>query len=442
MSAVPKKQLTVYDCVCVIVGIIIGAGIYETSPFIAFNVGSAAGVYWIWIIGGVLVLSGALCYAELATAYPKSGGDYVYLTRAYGRPAGYMFGWSQLAIIRPGDIALMAFVFATYAQELFPTIAYGGVLYAAWAVAALTLINIIGVSQGKWTQNVLTTVKVLGVLAIIVAGLMASSPEAAAVVEGANKPDTDFRLALILVLFVYGGWHEMAYVAAEVKNPNRNIVRAILLGSVGVIVLYLLMNFAFLRVLGYQGMTSSGAVASDVVGSVFGQGARGLVSALICISALGAINGLTFTGARVAYALGSEHASFRPFGKWDERRGTPVRSLLLQGAIALAIIVLAGSFIDTILYAAPVVWVFFLLTAISMFVLRKKDASTERPYKAFGYPLTPIIFIAACAFMLHASVTYAWAVKPKSVWVLVGVMVVGAVVFLATNRRDNTADSE
>ena len=171
MEGVPKKELSLFDSTCIIVGIIIGAGIYETAPIVAKCFGSGPGLMLVWLAGGLLALTGALCYAELATAYPREGGDYVYLTRAYGRWPGYMFGWSQLAIVRPGDIALMAFIFARYAQTLYAPFEHSGLFYAASAIVVLTVINILGVKAGKWTQNLLTVTKILGLVAISVVGL-------------------------------------------------------------------------------------------------------------------------------------------------------------------------------------------------------------------------------------------------------------------------------
>jgi APA family basic amino acid/polyamine antiporter len=173
VAAIPRRELSLFDSTCIIVGIIIGAGIYETAPTVAQCLGSTTGVLVIWLLGGCLALAGALSYAELATALPQAGGDYVYLTRAYGRQVGFLFGWSQLTVVRPGDIALMAFVFARYAQQLWPTAGLSRIAYASLAVIVLTAINIVGVSTGKWTQNILTAAKVLGMAVIIVVGFSA-----------------------------------------------------------------------------------------------------------------------------------------------------------------------------------------------------------------------------------------------------------------------------
>ncbi|MBW1914586.1 MAG: amino acid permease [Deltaproteobacteria bacterium] len=431
MDIAPKKELSLFDSVCIIVGIIIGAGIFEITPTVASCMGGWAGILAIWLAGGLLALTGALCYAELATAYPHEGGDYVYQTRAYGSWAGYLFGWSQLVIIRPGDIALLAFVFARYAQTFYAPFEKMRMTYAAIAVVVLTAINILGVKEGKWTQNLLTVIKSVGLLAIIAVGLFAPV-QSLIPAETSDVTMGGLKLALILVLFTFGGWNEMAYVAGEVKQPKRNIVRALVIGTVLVTVLYMLVNGAFLHSLGQGGMASSEAIAVDTMATVFPVTAGRVIAIIICISALGAVNGLIFTGARISYAMGSEHRSFRGLGSWSTRFGTPVRALIVQGCLSLAIVIFAGSFIDTILYTAPVVWVFFLATGLSVFVLRRKDPLIPRPYKVSGFPVPTIIFCACCIFMLYSSVTYAMAVKPVGLITVVCVLLGGAVVYWFT----------
>lgn len=434
MSVVPKKELSLFDSTCIIVGIIIGAGIYETAPTVAASMSGWAGVLCIWLVGGLLALTGALCYAELANAYPREGGDYVYLSRAYGSWAGYLFGWSQLAIIRPGDIALMAFVFARYAQALYAPFESSRLIYAAAAVVVLTSINILGVKEGKWTQNLLTVIKALGLLAIIAAGLLASGQQPTSA-EPAALTMGGLELALILVLFTFGGWNEMAYVAAEIRRPQRNIVRALVVGTTAVTALYMLVNGAFLHALGYVKMAASQAVAVDTVATVFPGMASKAVSVLICISTLGAVNGLIFTGARISYALGTEHPTFRGLGRWSGRLGTPVWALTVQGCLSLAIVLVAGSFIDTIIYTAPVFWLFFLATSLSLFVLRRKESQIPRPYKVIGYPITPIVFCACCVFMLYSCVSYALASKPIGLLILLGILLTGIPIYLLTEIR-------
>ena len=428
----PKRALSLFDSTCLIVGIIIGAGIYQTAPDVAKGAGAWWGVLAIWAVGGLLSLFGALGYAELASAYPREGGDYVYLSRAYGPWAGFLFGWIQLVVVRPGDIAVMAFAFAIYAQTIHDpfagtSFAYTQQVYAVASVVVLTLINVAGVREGKWTQNLLTTVKVLGLLAIAVVAVIAP--------RGAGAPAAvdpfPLSVAMILVLFTFGGWNEMAYVAAEVKNPRRNIVRALVLGTVAVTGIYLIVNGAFLFTLGYEGTATSEAVAVDAVSTVFPDIGARLIAALICISALGAVNGLVFAGARISYAVGVDHKAFRMLGRWSQRRGTPVRALLLQGAIAVALIIILGTFINSILYTAAAVYTFYLATNLAVIVLRFKEPGVERPYKVTGYPVTTIIFCAVCAFLIYGAITY----KP---WIAVSscvLLLLGLPIYWLTTRR-------
>ncbi len=431
----PSKQLTLFDSTCIIVGIIIGAGIYQMAPAVAQGAGSWWAVLLIWAVGGLLSLCGALGYAELASAYPQAGGDYVYLSRAYGRWTGFLFGWVQLTIVRPGDIAIMAFAFATYARAAYdPLAAYPAVsqrVFAALATLVLTLINIAGVKQGKWTQNLLTVVKALGLLAIVAVILL--SP-------GQSRPATGVEpiplsLALVFVLFTYGGWNEMAYVAGEVKHPQRNITRALVLGTVAVMGLYLLMNAAFLYSLGYTGLAQSEAVARDSIATAFPRIGGQLISILVCISALGAVNGLIFAGARITYAMGTEHRSFALLGQWHQRTETPVWALIIQCVIAISLILVFGSFVDTLIYTAAAVYGFYLATSVALIVLRFREPHLKRPYRVTGFPIPTIIFCAVCMFLIYSTVTYAWAFKRLSLVILAIMIIVGLMVY-AWERRE------
>jgi APA family basic amino acid/polyamine antiporter len=435
MRVTPKRELSLFDSTSIIVGIIIGAGIYQMAPDIAKGVQGWSGVLAIWTIGGLLSLAGALSYAELATAYPREGGDYVYLSRAYGRWAGFLFGWAQLTVVRPGDIAVMAFAFATYGRAIYdPLPGQAGIsqrAFAAAAVLVLSIINILGVKQGKWTQNLLTTAKALGLLAVV--GIAIIAPHGAATaVEPGTLP---LSLAFIFVLFTYGGWNEMAYVAAEVKDPRRNIVRALVVGTAAVIALYLLVNGAFLYTLGYRGLAASKAVASDAVGTVFPVIGSRLIAALVCISALGAVNGLIFTGARISYAVGEDHHLFRALGRWDPRTGTPVWALAVQGLIALCLILAFGGYIDAILYTAAAVYTFYLGTSLAVIVLRYREPAVERPYKVTGYPITPLIFVAVCGFLIYKAMSYAIVFKRTFLIIMVSTLAVGLLVYLLTDLR-------
>jgi len=411
------------------VGIIVGAGIYELSPRIA-GVGSAWNVLLIWLAGGLLSLMGACCYAELATRFPRDGGDVVYLTKAYGRWCGFLFGWVQLSIIRPGEIAAMSYIFAKYSSQLLvadstvhvwltPVLAMG-------SVALLTAVHAFGVQQGKWTQNILSLVQVAGVLMILGIALLASDTnvssettnnkqtvqttevtgESAQSTEATEKPQQTISvsLALIFVLFVFGGWSEIVYVAAEVKNPQTNIVYAILLGIVLVTLLYLLLNGAFMSVLGYSGLTTSKSVAADTVGRVIPKYAAGLINGLIAISALGSVSGLIFSGSRISYAVGEDHHLFALLHRCNRSRQTPMLALWLQASIAI-VLILNFSFIEIIKGIAAFVYLFYLATALSVIVLRSKEPPTAGAFKVPGYPLTPMLFAGVCGLLIYSGLT-------------------------------------
>ena len=450
MQDTPKRQLTLFDSTCLIVGIIIGAGIYEVAPMVAGGTCLWWGFLLIWVVGGLLSLCGAFGYAELASAYPEEGGDYVYLNRAYGPWAGFLFGWIQLIVVRPGDIVGMAFIFAHYARTLYDPldgilvpyhvlpweafqdadVAVSKLAYASLAVVVLTAIHIIGVREGKWTQNVLTLIKAVGLLVIV--GVALFAPGTNPIVTAAGELNYQgLSLALILVLFSFGGWNEMAYVAAEVKDSRHNIARALVLGTSAVTVLYLLVNGAFLYALGYEGVVNSKEVATDTVSTVFPQLGANLVSALICISALGATSGLIFTGARISYAIGTDHRLFGFMGRWDPRTGTPVFALVVQGILAILLIFALGSFVDAILYTAAAVYTFYFATNLAVIVLRFRDPDTERPYRVTGYPVTTLLFMAVCGFLVYSAVIY----KPRVALVGLIVLLLGLPVYWLSPRK-------
>jgi basic amino acid/polyamine antiporter, APA family len=428
-SAAPRRELNLFDSTCIIVGIIIGAGIYESTPTIARCAAEPSWFLGVWIFGGLLSLIGALCYAELATAYPEEGGDYIYLSRAFGRQMGFVFAWSQLWIVRPGSIGAMAYVFARYAQRLWPIgdNRFALMAYAAASIVVLTGINILGVSEGKWTQNLLTSVKVLGLVAICLVGFWSAAP--ANPLPQVSHSEPDLRLAMILVLFTYGGWNEMGYVGAEVRRPEKNILRALLLGTFAVTIIYVLLSWSFIRALGFQGVQNSEVVAADLLGKTFGEMGGRTISLLICFSALGAVNGQIFTGARIAYAFGKEHPGFAWLGRWSGSWGTPVWSLVAQAAVTLVLAVGFGlsakGFESMVKFTTPVFWFFFMLVGIALFILRWRLPDAIRPFSVPWYPLTPILFCLSSLFMLYAGLSFAIENRSYEALWSVGIMILG-----------------
>ncbi len=427
--AAPRRELTLFDSTCIIVGIIIGAGIYESTPAIAQCAAQPGWFFGVWVFGGILSLIGTLCYAELATIYPEEGGDYIYLTQAFGRQMGFVFAWSQLWIVRPGSIGAVAYVFARYAQRLWP-LDYGPyslMIYAVGSIVVLTAINILGVREGKWTQNLLTSVKVLGLAAVCLVGFLLAAPQNIAYPVSAAEPD--LRLAMILVLFIYGGWHEMAYVGAEVRSPEKNILRALLLGTFAVTIIYILVSLAFVHALGFQAVQTSQGVAADLLEKALGPLGGRMISLLICISTLGAVNGMIFTSARIAYAFGREHPGFGWLGTWSPRWGTPVCSLAAQSAVTLALAVgfglSANGFESMVKFTTPVFWFFFLLVGFALYVLRWRVPEKPRPFRTPWYPLTPLLFCLSSVFMLYASLSYAIEKRTYEALWSVGILILG-----------------
>lgn len=426
------RRLGTWDAISIIVGIVVGVSIFKAPALVFSNVTSPWTGLSVWALGGLLSLVGALCYAELATTYPRIGGDYVYLSRAYGSWAGFLFGWAQLVAILTGSIGAMAYVFADYAVGLAGASLESAVWWAAGATLLLTALNLLGVVFGKTTQNLLTIAKVVGLGGVLAAALFTGGGHE--FTGGHSIQGPGFGLAMILVLYAYGGWNDASFVAAEVRDPQRNIPRA-LLGGVGIILLlYLLINGAYLWSLGFDGVRASGTPAADVLHAALGEwGSRGM-SLLVMVSALGAINGLIFTGSRIFAGMGADYRLFAVLGRWHPRIGSPVMSLVAQCAVALLLIVAVGTptgrdtidramqlcrlralpweryggGFDTLVAAtAPVFWLFFLMTGVSLFLLRWLDRQTPRVFRVPLYPLEPLVFCGMCGWMLYSSILYA-----------------------------------
>lgn len=455
-------RLGLWDATSIIVGIIIGVGIFELPASIFRAVPGPWYAMGVWVIGGLLVLAGAFCFAELASAYPRSGGEYVYLTRAYGSLVGYLFAWAQLTVIRPGSIGALAYIFAMYAGslvEFHQLTSHGIVLMAIFSVIALTFINILGVTLGAAAQNLLTIAKIVGLLGIIVVGFCWGTRENFAA-EPRNLAAGWFAGTMIYILWAYSGWHEAAYVAAEVMNGRRNIPLALLLGTLAVTIIYLLVNVAYLWGAGMQ-VAEDQILAADVIALAWPRAGRQAIALLIVISALGAINGMIFTTARMFAEFGVEHRVFRPLTHWSRSWGTPVRALCVQGAIAIVMILGVVVFqlieaavaetgdsttspatesfgkhardsLETLIaVTAAVFWGFFLLTGLSLLILRSKEPDVPRPFRVPLYPVLPLVFCAWCGYMVYGAINY------KGVESLIGllILVVGLPFYYMPNQR-------
>jgi basic amino acid/polyamine antiporter, APA family len=404
-----KPTLSVLDAIGLIVGIVIGAGIFETPPLVAINAGSPSATLLMWGLGGGISLVGALCYAELATTYPHPGGSYYYFQKAFGRGIAFLFAWARLTVLQTGSIALLAFVFGDYASQIRRLGDFSSSIYAAIAITLLTGLNLLGLKQGKQTQNWLAFAQIIGLLLALTVGFAFATPSLT-VMPSPPPTENNLGLAMVFVLLTYGGWNEAAHISAELRNVSRNMARS-LFWSIGVItLLYLLLNLAYLHGLGFSKMTTSKAVAADLMRNTIGDWGAVSIGLLVAVATICSLNATIITGARTNYALGRDFPLFAFLGRWEERVKTPINALLVQSAIALLLVWLGTftrqGFEAMVEYTTPIFWFFFLLTSISLFVLRRREPKIPRPFKVPLYPLTPLLFCGICAYMLQSSLAY------------------------------------
>jgi amino acid transporter len=438
--AAPKPALSVFDAVMIIAGIIIGGGIFSFPPLVAGTTGSVGWMFGAWVFGAALAFIGALCYAELATAFPSAGGDYHFLTRAYGRDVSFFFAWARITVITTGSIALLAFVFGDYMSRVWSLGTHSSAIYAVLIVVLLTGINLAGLRESARTQNLMAAVEVLGLVMVVVAGFAA--PAAATAVAPAQSAASSgvpamFGTALLFVLFTFGGWNEAAYVSAEVKGGNRAIVRALLYALLLVTAVYLLFIVGLLVGLGFDGLKGSKQVAADVVLKAFGPVGERLIGALVAVAALSSINATLLVSARTNYSLGKDWPIFSFMGRWNSERGVPVAGLLVTGGLSLLLVLLAAMNQSGIKFmvdfTAPVFWFFFLLTGISLVVLRRRAPDVPRPFRVPLYPVVPVAFIATCAFLLYKSLEF--TLENRAIQIALYVMAAGLVVWMVARFR-------
>ncbi len=439
MSAEPRTVLTMGDAIALIVGIVVGAGIFRTPSLVAANAGTEETFLSAWMLGGAVSLVGALCYSELTTTFPSTGGDYHFLGRAYGKNLAFLFAWARIAVIQTGSVALLAFIFGDYISQIYSLGEYSSVIYAAIAVTGLTAINIVGLRFGTGAQKLLTTVEVIGILLIIAAGFFLA-PSSAPTDTPASTATSSFGLTMVFVLLTFGGWNEAAYISGELRagrTGKHRMAIALIVGIAGITALYMLVNLAYLNALGLSGMAVSEAVGGDLMRVTFGSGGVFLISILVSVSALTSANATIFTGARTNYSMGRDFPVFASLGKWNARASAPVNALIAQGLIAIILVALGlftrKGFETIVEYTAPVFWLFFLLVGIALFVLRRKESDVERPFRVPLYPLTPLLFCLTSAYLLYSSLVY----TGLGAFLGVAVLLVGAFLLAALPAIEN-----
>ena len=413
-----QGNLSVVDGVAVLVGVVIGIGIFGFPPLVAQHAATPLVYMGLWVAGGLVMLMGALCYAELGSAYPHAGGEYHFLRRAWGSWVGLLFAWARGSVIQTGSIAAVAFIHGEYAQKLLPLGKHGVVLHGALAVIGLTLLNMVGVRESKRLQLLFTTLTVVAIGGVISGVVLVVSPALAAplAAEGSSTLAMGsgagaLGMGMVFVLLTYGGWNEAAYLSGELRNPGRDMSRVLLIGTAVVSLVYVLANLAYLWIFSLEGLRESRAVGAELMAIIAGPMAAALLSLVVCLAALSTINATILTGARVYYALGRDVPRLSMLAAWNDSGATPSRALLVQGLITLGLLALGALTNDGIAtmvaYTAPVFWLFMLLTTLALIRLRRCDPDRPRPFQVPLYPVVPLLFAAVCAGLLWSSTRYA-----------------------------------
>jgi amino acid transporter len=438
-TAAPARHVSVLYIVMVAVAMVVGAGIFRSPAEIAANAGSSFAFFAAWIAGGLISLAGALCFAELATMLPSAGGDYHFLKTTYGKSVAFLFAWARFAVINTGSIALLGFVLGDYANSVWSLGPNGSSWYALITIVAMTLFNLKGLYTGQAADYAMTGLEVGGLLIVFAAGVaiaIAGAPPLAPGIPAVGSSASTFGLALLFVLFAFSGWSEVSTLSAEVRDPNRGMLRALVASIATITVLYLLANWALWRGLGIAGLAASRTPASDVIERAFGGWAGILTALAISMATLTSINATIVVGARTTYAAAADWPRLHGLGHWNSVRGIPVAGIVSQGVVGLLLVGLGtytrDGFITMVDYSSPVFWLFLTLSGFAVVVLRYRRPDLPRPFKVPLFPWLPLVFCGSCLFVLWSSLVYV------KVGALVGVAVLalGGFVLLWVRRPE------
>lgn len=436
------RKLGLGSAAAVLVGSTIGSGIFRTPAVVAERLD----VVWLflgaWALGGLVAVAGALSMAELAAMMPRSGGIYVYVRRAYGELAAFLFGWTQLLVLRPAAYGAIAITCSEYVWRVVgidgAVLVVGPVsraqLLGASLVVLVGYVNYRGIDRGAWVQNVSTVLKVGALLALVVLGLSAVGSSEAALIPSHDEAAIDmlsaFGLAMVPILWSYDGWSDVGYVSGEVKDPQRTLPRAFFFGAAVVALLYVAVTVAYLLVVPLAKMPGSELIAADVAAEVIGPVGVVLVSGAVALSTFGTLNGSMMTGPRVFYAMAEDGLFFRSLAKVQPRHGTPGGAIALS--VVLGVIFLSvrsfGQLADQFVIG---IWPFYALGVAAVFVLRRREPQAERPYRAWGYPWVPALFVLAALLLLLNYMIR----EPMTVLANVAVLLTGVPVYYAWKAR-------
>jgi APA family basic amino acid/polyamine antiporter len=399
-----KRTLTLLDSTMINVGTIIGSGIFLVPTTIALYMHSTLLVVLVWVVAGILTLFGALSMAELGAAMPRSGGQFVYLREAFSPFWGFLFGWASFWVINSAAIAALAVAFATYLAYFHPFTLLQIKLIAIFAIAAFTLLNIYGLRTGVWTQNIITFFKIGALVAIIILGFFLTGGDITNFQPLLPNRSVSslvplFGLALVATLWAYDGWIEITYIGGEVKTPGRNIPLSLLFSILLIIAIYILVNIVFIFLLSIPVMALSPMVASEAISVVLGSTGTTLVVLMILVSTLGGVHVNILTSPRIYYAMARENLFFSSLAKIHPKHGTPAFSLAISG-IWSSILVFSGTFEQLITYVIFASWIFYAMSCAGVIILRHKQPDIERPYRTWGYPVVPVIFVLVSCFLV------------------------------------------
>jgi basic amino acid/polyamine antiporter, APA family len=393
------RTLGLLDALSIVIGCVIGGGIFLVPNLIAQNVPSATWILGIWVFAGVVSFFGALACAELGAAIPSTGGQYVFIREAFGPLAGFLCGWTNFLIARGAQSAWLAVVLAIYISYFHPFGPAASKAIAVAAIAVFTWINYRGVTLGALVQKSFALAKLAGILIIVASAFFFGHASAAPAAAAPPITMSSFGVALIACLLAYDGWVQMSFVAGEIKNPKRNILLALGFGIATVIAVYLLANAAYLRVLSIPEIAASTHVGADAATRVLGTAGGTLVSTIILLSIIGSLNGAILTCPRVYFAQAQDGLFFRRFAEIHPRYQTPGFAILAQGAWA-TVLILSGSYEALIDYAMFAIWLSYAVMIAGVLVLRRTQPNLPRPYKMWGYPVTPLLFLAVATWFL------------------------------------------
>lgn len=432
----PAPSLSAAQASAMLIGIVVGIGIFKTPPVVAANVASEFAFIALWVVGGVLTMIGALCYAELGSSRPHAGGEYQYLKEAYGDGLSFLFAWGRMTVIQSGAIAAVAFAYGDYANVVLPLGTNGPAVHAALSVGVLSALQLGGTSLSGTLQIVLTALTVLLIVAMAAAGFIVAvdAPEVSTAV--APEIGGAVGLALVFILLTYGGWNEVAYLSGEIRDAKGNMLRVLVAGTGIVVLLYLMINLALVLSVGLEGLRREKLV-TEPIELLFGRGGVLVAAVIVCCAALSTLFGTIFTGARTIMALGEGFSPLRFVGERG-RGGSPSRAILLQGAIVLGLIGFGATardgFTAMVEYTAPTFWAFMALIGLSLIIFRLREPDRAIPYKVPLYPLPPIILCVTALYLAYASVLY------TGVGALVGlaILATGITVYLLGQPRSKT----